>query len=740
MRMPHPLILHLALPVPLRRSFAYLPPANDARVPVPGCRYQVSFGNQTLIGVLLKCDNSSPVAIDRLKRAERCLDETPLFSAGLLHLLNWTAGYYHQPPGEVFTTALPALLRQGRPAVGVEQEYWFCTETATDEQLDQVKRAPKQKALLELPKSPLHPAQRTTQQLNSAGYNKSLRDALLNKGLLSCRTSANTCEQTIPLLKNPPLTLTAEQTLAVNSVALHKFSVTLLQGATGSGKTEVYLQLVEKVLRQGQQVLFLVPEIGLTPQTLERIESRFNTSIHSLHSGLNDSERLHTWVDAQQGKANIVVGTRSAIFTEFKNLGLIVLDEEHDLSFKQQDGLRYSARDLAVIRGQQQGIPVLLGSATPSLESLLNAQQGKYQLSTLHQRPGALHQPQINFVDLRNIPLNAGLSEKTLLAVRKTLDQDQQALIFLNRRGYAPTLMCTHCGWVCHCRHCDARMTLHSQPRHLRCHHCDFQRPVPKTCPDCNNLKLDSVGQGTEQTEQALQQLFPDVPTWRIDRDSTRRKQAMHNIIGNILQGKPAILVGTQMLAKGHHFPNVTLVVIADADASLFSSDFRGPERMGQLLTQVAGRAGREALQGRVLIQTYHPDHPGFDTLINRGYNIYAQSILSERQAAQMPPYTYMAYLRAESKRSENALQFLREALKLSNQFIQEHRLPIQFLGPMPAPIEKKNDRFRQVLQINATKRAALQNLLRHLIPLLENHALGKRCRWAIDVDPQEQS
>ncbi len=738
--MPHPVILHLALPVPLRRSFAYLPPENDPTTPLPGCRYQVPFGNQTLVGILLYSNDTSPIAIEKLKKADSRLDDTPVLSNDLLNLINWTANYYHQPLGEVFTTALPTLLRQGRPAISIEQEYWFCTDAPTKDLQQQLKRAPKQKALLDLLATSLHPEQRTTQQLNAAGYNKSLRDALVTKGLLTCQPAAESSSQTIPLLKNTPLELTTEQALALNSIELHKFSVTLLQGATGSGKTEVYLQLAEKILRQGKQVLFLVPEIGLTPQTLERIETRFNTCIHTLHSGLNDSERLQTWLYANQGKANIVVGTRSAIFTDFANLGLIILDEEHDLSFKQQDGLRYSARDLAVIRGQQRGIPVLLGSATPSLESMLNAQQGKYQLSTLHQRPGALHKPDIRFVDLRNRHLNAGMAEETLLAVRKTLDKKQQALIFLNRRGYAPTLMCKHCGWVCHCRHCDARMTLHSQPRHLRCHHCDFQRPVPKTCPDCQNTELDTVGQGTEQTEQTLQQLFPDVPTWRIDRDSTRRKQAMHKIISDILQGEPAILVGTQMLAKGHHFPNVTLVVIADADASLFSSDFRGPERMGQLLTQVAGRAGREALKGLVLIQTFHPHHPGFDTLISRGYATYAHAILSERKATQMPPYTYMAYLRAESKRSENALQLLREALKLSHQFITQHQLNVQFLGPMPAPIEKKNDRFRQVLQINATKRGHLQHLLHHLIPLLENHALGKRCRWAIDVDPQEQS
>ncbi len=706
-----------------------------------GQRYRVSFGNQQLTGLLISIDNHCSLPLDKLKAAEVCLDEQAALSPGLLKLLLWTASYYQQPIGEVISTALPALLRQGQSMALSPVEGWAASHTLTADTLKNLKRAPKQLALANYLLQTTTEEQRTSSHLNQLGFSKSLRDALVEKGLITRQESLPTPpDNRQPLLSETPLELTAEQTSARNLIPIHKFNCTLLYGATGSGKTEVYLQLIEKVLRQGLQVLLLVPEIGLTPQSLQRVQQRFARTIYSLHSGLNDSERLQTWKMAKNGHASIVVGTRSAIFTDFKQLGLIIVDEEHDLSFKQQEGVRYSARDIAIIRAHHLNIPVVLGSATPSMESLHNAATGRYQLAHLHRRPGSATPPSIQFTDMRNQTLYGGLTESTLRAIESTLQKGEQALVFLNRRGYAPTLMCHHCGWVGQCRHCDARLTLHHYPKHLRCHHCDFQRPIPRQCPDCQNPHLQAMGQGTEQTEDVLQQRFPQWPVLRVDRDSTRRKNAMANLLERIHQGEPAILVGTQMLAKGHHFPKVTLVVIADADANLFSSDFRGPERMGQLLTQVAGRAGREALAGTVIIQTYHPDHPGLDLLAHKGYQPYAQQILTERQSAQMPPYNHLAYLRAESKRSDNAMQLLQRALSLTNQIISDYSLTAHLLGPLPAPVEKKNDRFRYLLQINSPKRPHLQQLLSLLIAALETEALAKRCRWNVDVDPQEQS
>ncbi|ACE84106.1 primosomal protein N' [Cellvibrio japonicus] len=728
-------ILEVALPTPLRRRFDYLLPGNwSGDNPMPGSRVKVPFGNQELIGLLITCKSHSHLAEHKLKPALEILDEIPVMDTELLELSLWAADYYQCAPGEALQTALPVLLRQGVPAHLAGETVFTLTPEGKGLPQGALKRSPKQAALLAalqqqdyLRRSDLAPL----------GISRPILKQLQDKGLVETKELLPERPDTLHLLREQPLVLGDEQTKVMASLHTEGFTTYLLDGATGSGKTEIYLQAIEKVLTQGKQALVLVPEIGLTPQTLARFHRRFAAPVVTLHSGLNDRERLDAWLQARAGHASIIIGTRSAIFTPLAKPGIIIVDEEHDGSFKQQDGFRYSARDLAVMRAQRLGIPLILGSATPSLESLHNAQSQRYQHLQLRARAGSAIPPELRLLDIRNQALHEGFAAASLAAIDATLKAGNQVLVFLNRRGYAPALECHACGWLAQCNHCDARLTLHQSPRHLHCHHCDHQRAVPHTCPECKSPQLFPLGQGTERSESALQQLFPQVPVIRVDRDSTRAKDGMQKLLAGVHQGIPCILVGTQMLAKGHHFADVTLVVIIDADAGLFSTDFRGPERMGQLLLQVAGRAGRAEKPGQVLIQSYHSDHPLMQTLVSRGYHTLAEQILHERQLTQMPPYRHLALLRAESQRPELALQFLERARLLAEDTLPPSPL-LSYLGPLPAMMEKRGDRFRYQLQFNAAQRKPLQQLLSQLALQLEADPLGRRVRWALDVDPQE--
>ena len=476
--------------------------------------------------------------------------------------------------------------------------------------------------------------------------------------------------------------------------------------------------------------MVLIPEIGLTPQTLSRFQNRFNCPIVTLHSGLTDRERLLAWQHAQSGEAGIILGTRSAIFTAIANLGLIIIDEEHDSSFKQQDGFRYSARDIGIKRAADEQCPIVLGSATPSLETLNNALQGRYRHLQLKQRATGASAPTFELLDIRHAPMEDGFSPALISAIGNEIKRGNQVLVFINRRGFSPMLMCHDCGYVAQCHHCDARMTVHFQQRMLRCHHCGAQAPLPHHCPECNSTQLDFRGSGTERSEQALKRLFPSTDIKRIDRDTTSRKQAMQQMVAEVHEGQPCILVGTQMLAKGHHFPDVTLVAVLDADGGLFSADFRGPEKMGQLLVQVAGRAGREAKAGKVIIQTHQPEHPLITSLVNDSYHQYARAILSERQASGLPPFGHLALLRAEASNLEQAealLQNLRDAAPPNS---------CQIFGPLPAPMTRKAGRFRAQLLVRSDQRKPLHQTLQQLCSLAEQHPLGNKVRWSIDVDP----
>jgi primosomal protein N' (replication factor Y) len=732
-------ILEIALPTPLRRRFDYFAPADmsdiDTHKLSSGVLVRVPFGHQEMTGVLIQTKTHTDQNIEKLRAALEILDQTPALDSALLDLILWAADYYQCPEGEALSTALPVLLRQGEAAAERRETCWQLTTEGKGLPVGALKRAPKQALLLNALQQ--H-AKLSRSDIAALEIPASIIKTLADKNIIEKALADEAVPETpANIFRQAPLTLSDEQQIAFNHISFREFQVSLLDGATGSGKTEIYLQAIAKVLEQGQQALVLVPEIGLTPQTIARFQKRFAVEVAALHSGLNDRERLDAWLQARSGKARILIGTRSAIFTPMPKLGIIIIDEEHDGSFKQQDGFRYSARDLAVVRANRLQIPLVLGSATASLETLNNAQQGRYQHLHLHARAGNAKPPEIQLLDIRGQTLTEGFALETKIAIGNEIAAGNQVLVFLNRRGYAPTLECHDCGWLANCPHCDVRMTVHQTPRHLHCHHCGHQRALPRNCPSCKSSKLQPLGQGTERSEIALRDWFPTTPIIRVDRDSTRNKNAMDKILNEVHQGEPCILIGTQMLAKGHHFADVTLVVIIDADAGLFSTDFRGPERMGQLLLQVSGRAGRAEKPGRVILQSHHTDHPLVQTLFFQGYQAFADLILQERHITQLPPYRYLALLRAETKRPEIALDFLKLA-RHEAEAIFPSSPQLHYLGPLPAMIERRGDRFRFQLQINSAQRKPLQHLLTLLVEKLEANALSKRVRWAVDVDPSE--
>jgi primosomal protein N' (replication factor Y) len=728
-------ILRIAVATPLRREFDYLPPAGvrPENLP-PGIRLKVPFGRTETVGILLGTRAGSSLAPRRLKPARTILDTEPVLDSGLLELLQWASRYYQHPIGEVVQQALPALLRQGRPARARGIEFWQLTDAGRALDPASLVRAPRQQHLLQLLQQ--HPAGLSASQLNQfeANWRPTLQ-RLKDKDLV--RREERTALPLEPVSPEPVPTPNPAQQQAIEAVLTSqgRYQAFLLDGVTGSGKTEIYLRLIEAELAAGRQTLVLVPEIGLTPQLLQRFRARLATPIAVLHSGLNDQERLNAWLAARSGEAGVVIGTRSALFTPLARPGLIIVDEEHDLSFKQQEGFRYSARDLAVVRARQLAIPVLLGSATPSLETLYNVRQGRFTALHLPERAGTAQPPEFRLLDIRNQKLEHGLSAGLISHMRAHLDAGSQVMLFINRRGFAPVLMCHSCGWHARCERCDAHMTVHRARHRLRCHHCGSERPLPPQCPGCSSEELIQIGYGTERVEAALADLFPDVPVLRIDRDTTRRKGALQAMLAQIAEGERQILVGTQMLAKGHHFPNLTLVGLLDADYGLFSADFRAAERLGQLVLQVAGRAGRAERPGEVLIQTHHPENPLLHSLLGHDYSRFANGLLAEREAVQLPPFSHLALLRAEAVDAEAPYRFLDEARQAAQAYgVSE----VEIYGPLPAPMERRAGRSRAQLLLQAPGRAPLQNLLTPWLQQLENLKSGRKVRWSIDVDPQE--
>ncbi|WP_199101068.1 primosomal protein N', partial [Dyella sp. ASV21] len=533
-----------------------------------------------------------------------------------------------------------------------------------------------------------------------------------------------------PVTTAPALSVEQQQAVEAIGETLGRFQPFLLDGVTGSGKTEVYLALIEQVIAQGKQALLLVPEIGLAPQTVRRLRERLGVTVQVLHSNLAEGDRARAWLRARSGEAKVILGTRSAVFTPLPHAGLIVVDEEHDSAYKQQEGFRYHARDLALLRGRALGVPVVLGSATPSLETLANVQAGRYRSLRLRARPGAVRAPQVQIVDMRAQRLEHGLSPALLAAVGDTVARGEQVLVFRNRRGYAPVLLCYSCGWHAECPRCEHPMTLHASRRQLICHHCDYRAQVPQACPACTAPQLKPQGQGTERLEEALAALFPEVPVLRIDRETTRRRDAFEQLLEGLHQDRPAILVGTQMLAKGHDLPNLTLVAIVGVDEGLHSVDFRASERLAQLVVQVAGRAGRAAKPGRVLLQTHHPEHPLLRQLLAQGYGAAAQTLLEERRSVELPPFGHQVLLRADAHQREHVDGFLHEARAALAD------APLQIAGPMPAPMPLRAGRHRGQLLIEASTRSALHQTIRPWYRLLATLPTARRVRWSLDVDP----
>ena len=729
--------IRVAIPVYIYDTFDYTLSAEQYPQAQVGARVAVSFGRQNLIGIITeKLDpNEAFTGQFKLKAITELLDNEAILDQKVLTLLTWSAQYYQFPIGEVIQSALPTLLRQGR-ALDILFHQWKIVPHDNPDGL--LKRSQKQYDAYQILK--LHPHGTTENILNLSGVEITTLKALEKKGLVQCQLEPHDFTPMPVQLAQMPLTANPDQKQAIQQIlkSLHHYQAFLLDGLTGSGKTEVYLQVMYEVLKQGKQVLVLVPEIGLTPQTVARFKSRFHCDVALLHSGLNDSKRLQAWQHAQTGKASIVIGTRSAIYTPLPRLGLIILDEEHDLSYKQQEGFRYHARDVALYRGHLQQCPVILGSATPSIDSYHLVESGKLHLLELNQRAGVASLPKMHVIDLKVAKKQHSISQPLIEQIRQTLERKEQILIFLNRRGYAPVLICESCGWQANCPHCDAHFTVHSQPYHyLHCHHCGTIHRLPEHCPECQQQSLKSLGAGTAKVEQHLNELFPHHDVIRVDRDSTSRVGSWQKIYDRIQQNKPTILLGTQMLAKGHHFPHVTLVAILDIDAGLLSVDIRAPERTAQLIVQVAGRAGRGEHKGNVYLQSLRPDHPMLTTLIEHDYRTVAKQMLAERKIALLPPYRYAALVRVESKDREYSQQFLSE---IAQQFRVMATDSVDIWGPIPAPMERKAGRYRAHMVILSADRAKLHFYLRQwwqqVVHLPRQHQL----RLSIDVDPQEFS
>ncbi|MEA9905926.1 primosomal protein N' [Xanthomonas campestris pv. raphani] len=729
--------LRVALPVPLPRLFDYLPP-QDTDVDGPdrvGCRVRVPFGPRELIGVVV--ERGQQPSAEGLRAALDWCDDTPLLVDELARSLHWLARYTHAPLGEAQASALPGPLRRGEPLADTHAWAWQLTEAGRTGAGSL--RAGSRPALLAalLLAGPLteEPLEQQLPQWREAARNLAKRGYAERVAVAA---------DTLPARPGTGPQLNDEQQAATDAIrAGSGFATYLLDGVTGSGKTEVYLQAIADCLAAGKQALVLVPEIGLTPQTLGRFRARLGVPVHALHSGLSDGERARVWAAAWRGEAKLIVGTRSAVFTPLPNAGLIVIDEEHDGSYKQQDGIRYHARDFALVRGKALDVPVILGSATPSLESLHNAYSGRYRHLRLSRRAGDARPPRVRVLDVRKRPLKDGLSPEVLAGIGATLARGEQVLVFKNRRGYAPVLLCHDCGWTAACQRCSTPlhqtpMTVHAGGRRLQCHHCGARQPAPLACPACASLALQPQGIGTERLEERLVEAFPEAPVVRIDRSTTQRRDALETQLAR-LGTDAGILVGTQILAKGHDLPRLTMVVVVGIDEGLFSADFRAAEKLAQQLIQVAGRAGRADRPGEVWLQTHHPEHPLLQTLVNGGYHAFADAELQQREAAGFPPFAHLALFRAEAKDVAAANQFLiavRALVGAQTPAPSPAITPVECYGPMPAPMPRRAGFQRTQLLLSAAQRSALHRVLDAQMPAIHTLPQARRVRWSLDVDP----
>ena len=728
-------LVEVLIPIPLMEKFSYFPPKNRPNQLKKGSRVLVPFGNRLMVGVVWGFNKKSNSDKRKYKYIREVLDKTPLLNATSMSLAEWASRYYHYPLGEVISYFYPPSLRKGKEAKFKESKYIELTNKGSLLREEDLSRAPAQLKLISLLKEKKEVTIKSAQAFG-------ISSAVI-KGLIDKEYVASFSRELSPYKKHenkdlkPSKKLNLEQKKAVDAInkAEDKNVTFLLDGITGSGKTEVYLQAIQEQISNGKQALILIPEIGLAPQAEERFKDYFGDRVMSFHSAKNDREKVDAWLGASRGLVDIIIGTRSSVFLPMKNLGIIVIDEEHDLSFKQTDKFRYSARDMALYRAKLEKVPVVLASATPSLETLKNTEEGKYQLLKLNQRATGASLPTFHAVDLRGKELNEGLSNELLEATKSELSNGNQVLIFLNRRGYAPSLICKVCGWVSNCDRCDALMTVHKSPSKLQCHHCEAQKNYPTKCSSCGENEFLTYGFGTERLEEFMKIHFPDVPIMRIDSDSTRKRESLSDYLDEIKKGKPMILLGTQLLAKGHHFPNVTLVGIVDADSGLFSADFRGSERVAQMMTQVSGRAGREKKPGRVILQSYCTDHPQIEEIISGSYEKFAKKLLEERKSAKIPPYSFQAKIFAESPKGLVSRDFILSLLNGQN-IDRELRDDLRLVGPLPSIMEKKSGVYRWELSVFSKNRSSLHKFLDVMQSKLYDVKTSKKVRWAIDVDP----
>lgn len=732
-------ILKVALDVPLDRLFDYLSGGLIVQV---GQRVLVPFGRRSQIGIVMALTDTSEFAIEKLKPVSQVFaDEQPL-DHEILSLIKFSADYYQYPFGQALLSSLPARLRQIAPAVSRKQYVYQLTTLGLSVGLEAI---PKRQPLLRRVFEALKTGELLTEsELDtiSSGARKAAKQLVQLEWVSSQQVHATPRVAELPAPVAPELN--EDQALAVDSIVqvAQDFSAWLLHGITGSGKTEVYMRLMQHVLQQGDaQVLVLVPEINLTPQLEARFRSRLSSfALVTLHSNLSEGERLQHWQLAQSGQAKIIIGTRLSVFTPLPNLKLIIIDEEHDSSFKQQDSMRYHARDVALVRAKRLNIPVVLGSATPALESWHNAtasstKANKYNLLSLNQRAVTAAQlPQVDCIDSSKVHLQQGLTPQLINALRLRLARKEQSLLFINRRGYSPVLLCSACHWIAPCMRCSSKLVVHLGQRKLRCHHCGHEQKIPSQCPSCGNADLHPTGQGTQRLEQTLIQLFPSARIARVDRDSTSTKNSLVKILQQVHAQEIDILVGTQMLAKGHDFPNLTLVGVIDTDSALHSPDFRASERLFAQLMQVAGRAGRADKAGQVIIQTQFPEHELFNALRSHDYVTYANALLQEREQVQFPPFVFTALLRAEANDYKLAQQFLQHAFTIARGLSQD----VLVYDPVRPQMERLKGMERGHVLMQATQRLALQKLLRNLVAQLRGTSIAAKVRWSVDVNPLE--
>jgi primosomal protein N' (replication factor Y) len=726
--------IRVAVPVPVPEGFDYLwdrpePP------PAPGTRVKVPFGKRQRIGVVIDARAPSALPDSALKAVVEVLDPEPLIGPELMQTLHWAADYYHHPIGEVLQAALPTLLREGRPARAAAEPVLALSGDLDAAGIEALRRrAPRQLEALKLLEQR---GQATAAALVEAGAARAAIQRLQTRGWIVATAgveppAAHAIEACDAERAAPP-TLTPDQDTAVSAMlAATGFEAQLLYGVTGSGKTEVFLRLIDAALQRDQQCLLLVPEIGLTPQLVARLGERFGGGLVVFHSGLTPTERLAAWREAHAGRARLIVGTRSGVFAPLPRPGLIVVDEEHDPSYKQQSGFRYSGRDLAIMRAKALDVPILLASATPSLESYRNAMLGRYRLMSLPKRIGAGGEPSLRIIDLNRHAVRQGLSTPLLASMERHLQAGHQVLLFINRRGFAPVLFCPGCERAVDCPRCDARMTVHASAGQLRCHHCGRSEALRWACPTCGGERI-AVGAGTQRVTTELQALYPDTVIARMDRDAVGGRDALGRALSDIEAGHARIIVGTQLLTKGHDFPDVTLVGILNADQGLFGADFRSEERLAQTIVQVAGRAGRRDRQGEVLIQTHYPSHPLLGILLDKGYGAFAEHALAEREATGWPPYRHLAVFRAEAADRNRVFAVLRH-LKRHCQSVSK----VEALGPTPDWIERRQGRYRAQLLLKSSARNELHRTIDSALTELAHFKPSRQVRWSIDVDPSE--